>query len=254
MRNWLLGILAALMLTCGPAFAVPDTDDDIWQYVQSRSVQENIPYTVDVSISASIPALGKEGHLHAIKHQFDGSRFQYEQMQFDGDGLVKTNVIARYLAAELEAQRPEEKLATQISPANYEFKLKGRVREAGRELLLFQVKPRKKRPGLFQGQIWIDSLTRQPVREAGKLAKLPSLWVKEISFTRDYIATNGLALVSRIVSEVRTRIVGKAQITVAFDKYQFPALPEPALTSLGLLPDAPIRSNSLAELCSVPPR
>ncbi|MCX6615552.1 MAG: hypothetical protein NTZ98_05565 [Acidobacteria bacterium] len=252
MRNWLLGILAALVVACGPVFAAPGGDDDIWQYVQSRSLQENIPYTVDVSISAIIPALGKQGQFHAIKRQFDGSRFQYEQMQFEGDGLVKTRVIARYLAAELEAQRPEEKLATQITPANYEFKLKGRVREAGRELLLFQVKPRKKRPGLFQGQIWIDSLTRQPVREAGKLAKLPSLWVKEINFTRDYIVANGLAVVSRIASEVRTRIVGKAKITVAFDQYRFEAVPEPALTSLGLLPDSPIRSNSLAELCSSP--
>lgn len=252
MRNWLLAILAALVLTCGPAFAVADANDDICQYLQARSLQESIPYTVDVSISATIPSLGRQGQFHAIKRQFDGSRFQYEQMEFEGDGLVKSKVIARYLQAELEAQRPEEKLATQITPANYEFKLRGRVREAGRDLLVFQVKPRKKRPGLFEGQIWIDSLTRQPVREAGKLAKLPSVWVKEINFTRDYIVTNGLAVVSRIASEVRTRIVGKAQITVAFDKYQFEAVPEPALTSLGLLPDPPIRSNSLVELCSSP--
>lgn len=247
MRNWLFGLFAALALSCAPVIA-DSADDDIWQYVQARAMQENVPYTVDVSISATIPSLSRTGKFHAIKRKFDGSRFQYEQMQFEGDGLVKTNVIARYLSAELEAQRPEEKLATQISPANYEFKLKGHVHQDGREMLVFQVRPYKKRPGLFHGQIWIDRQTRLPVRETGKLAKLPSVWIKEVTFTRDYAVANGISVVSRITSEVRTRIVGKAQISVEFDNYHFDTVPEPVLTSLGLLPDPPIRTNGLLEL------
>lgn len=215
--------------------------DPVLEYVQARAQQERVPFSVEVTITATIPSIKKVGTLRATRTQAAPGLFNYQAMAFEGDKLIKTNVIARYLSAELEAQRPEEKLATQISPLNYRFKLKDRKQLEGREVLVYEVKPHKRRPGLFQGQVWIDSETRQPLMETGKLTKLPSVWVKEITFTREYTQVNGIAVPLRIVSEVKTRIVGKAQITVEFDNYRFNA--EPALqpvTVLGVLPDAPL--------------
>ncbi len=208
----------------------------VLEYVQVRTQQENLPYTVDVTIRAAIPGLGKVGTLKATRNQAGQGRLNYEAMQFEGDSLVKTKVIARYLTAELEAQRPEQKLATAISPANYAFKLKARERIEDRDVLVFEVKPYRKRPGLFRGHIWIDEQTRRPLKEAGKLAKLPSVWVKEITFTREYTVADGLAVPSRITSEVKTRIVGTAYISVDFQNYHVPtaALPQQtAEASLG---------------------
>ncbi len=228
MRIRLLGLLSAV-LCLGLTTLADSAPDAVLEYVQVRSQQEKLPYTVDVTISASIPSMGKVGILRATRHQGGQGTLNYESMQFEGDSLVKTNVIARYLTAELEAQRPEQKLATEISPLNYEFKLKGREKIAGRDTLVYEVKPFKKRPGLFRGQIWIDEETRQPVKESGKLAKLPSVWVKEIAFTREYVTADGFAVPSRITSEVKTRIVGKAQISVDFQNYRFPSNPQPAV-------------------------
>lgn len=197
------------------------TSDELWDYVQARYLQDRLPYTVDVTITASIPSMGKLGKLHARRRHPVAGKLSYEGMQFEGDKLIKTNVIARYLSAELDAQRPEEKLATQISPTNYEFKLKAHENLNGHDTLVFQVKPKKKRTGLFHGQIWVDAETRQPVKEVGKLAKLPSIWVKEITFTREYENVDGVAVPARIISDVNTRLVGKAHIDIDFQNYHF---------------------------------
>ncbi len=214
----LLLLLAAIPVWSGE----PAAADPILDYIQARAQQDKTPYTVDVTITASVPSLGKMGTFHATRRQDPNGRFTYEAIQFEGDRLIKTNVIARYLTAEIEAQEPEEKMATQISPANYEFKLKSHEFVDGHEVLIYQVKPLKKRPGLFKGQIWIDAVTRQPLQEAGKLAKLPSIWLKEISFTREYTTAQGHAVPARIVSEIKTRIVGKAKVTVQFSNYRVP--------------------------------
>jgi len=213
--------LALIFCLAFAGFAAEPAPDTVLEYVQARAQQENIPYTVDVTISASIPSMGKLGTLRATRHQGGHGKLNYEAMRFEGDSMVKTSVIARYLTAELESQRPEQRLATEISPNNYEFKLKGRDKVDGREALIYEVKPLKKRHGLFKGQIWIDAETRQPLKETGKLAKLPSVWVKEISFTREYSQTDGYAMPAKITSEVKTRIVGKAQISVEFANYRF---------------------------------
>lgn len=213
--------ILAIVVFCAAALHAGSPGDSLWEFVQARYLQDKLPYTVDVTITASIPSMGKVGRLHAMRRHPVEGKFSYEGMQFEGDKMIKTSVISRYLSAELEAQRPEEKLATQISPANYEFKLKAHEMLNGRDTLVFQVKPLKKRTGLFHGHIWIDAETRQPVKEVGKLAKLPSIWVKEINFVREYANVDGVAVPSRINSEVSTRIVGKARINIEFQNYRF---------------------------------
>ena len=235
MRRSFLTLLSAFLCLALAGFA-DSAPDAVLEYVQARSQQEKLPFTVDVTINAAIPSLKKVGRLRATRQQAGQGRFNYESMQFEGDSLVKTKVIARYLRAELEAQRPEQKLATEITPASYQFRLKGRQKMEGRDALVFEVKPYKKGPGLFRGQIWIDEETRRPLKETGKLTKLPSVWVKEIAFTREYTVAEGLAVPSRITSEVRTRIVGTAQITVDFQNYRF-SFPPAAQSSATLLPE-----------------
>jgi hypothetical protein len=200
-------------------------DPQVLEYVRQTRVQRGrANYTVDVTFSASLPALSKKGVLRAIKRQAPQGQL-YESINFEGDGLVKTNIIARYMQAEFNAQRPEEKLATEISPLNYQFNLKGEERVGDRDALVYEVKPLRRRPGLFRGKVWLDKETLLPLREQGKLEKLPSVWIKEIVFTREYNLEHGLSLPSRIYSEVNTRIVGKSVITIEFSNYQLSSPP-----------------------------
>ncbi len=217
-----IGLLCILLSASAWAFGAEKepVDREVLEYVRAIRVQRGrANYTVDVSISAAVPSLSKKGILRAIKKQAPQGVLTYESMQFDGDGMIKTNVIARYLQAELATSRPEEKLATEISPLNYRFTLKGSSTVAGRDALVYEVKPIRRGNGLFRGTVWLDRETLLPLREQGRIERIPSVWVKDISFTREYEFVHGYALPKHITSEVNTRIVGKSVINVDFDNY-----------------------------------
>jgi hypothetical protein len=209
----------------GGALAVPSSgqtvDREVLEYVRAIRVQRNhVSYIVDVTISSSVPSLAKAGILKAIKKQDPDGHPSYEPVSFEGDGMIKTNVIARYLQAEVEAQKPEEKLAVEISPLNYKFTAKGHNKVGGRDALVYEVKPLRHHSGLFHGTVWVDPVTRLPLMEEGKLENLHSIWIKEITFTRVYQLVNGVAVPSSIHSEVKARLFGKAFINIEFANYR----------------------------------
>ena len=45
--------------------------------------------------------------------------------------------------------------------------------------------PRKKRAGLFKGEIWIDAATYLRVQESGYLVKNPSIFLKKVAFVTE---------------------------------------------------------------------
>ena len=116
--------------------------------------------------------------------------------------------------AESQARATEGSLA--VLPANYKFKYKGLVQLEGRKAHLFHVSPRKKRNGLFVGELWLDADSHLPVRESGRLVKSPSIFLRKIEFVREYRIQGGVAIPSRIRSSVETRLVGKTHLSVEF--------------------------------------
>ena len=186
---------------------------------QSLSVQNA---SMDVDIQASLPKLKKQGRLHALRRISALGRITYERLLFEGDNTIKKQVIARYLTAEVEAQKkPSEDLA--VTPDNYKFKYKGTTQVDGRDTYVFQVKPKKKRPGLYKGELWIDASTYLRVEETGYLVKSPSIFLKRVAFTRTYEIRDGISVPRRIESEVKTRLVGKAELTIDFSNFSVDA-------------------------------
>jgi hypothetical protein len=72
---------------------------------------------------------------------------------------------------------------------------------------------------LFKGDLWLDAETCLPVRESGRLIKLPSIFLRRIEFVREYEIREGLAVPRSIESMVDTRLVGKAELTVRFQNF-----------------------------------
>src|SRR5437016_4944689 len=126
--------------------------------------------SMEVDIEASLPKLKKQGRLQALRRISTIGRITYERLRFEGDGAVKNDVIARYLTAESQAQN-DSSLKLDVTPANYKFKYKGTTQDDGRDVHVFEVTPRKKRVGLYRGEIWIDAGTFLRVREAGSWVK-----------------------------------------------------------------------------------
>src|SRR5205085_3707418 len=129
---------------------------------------------MEVNITAKLPKLDKQGRLHALRHISDIGSVTYEALEFEGDKAIKSNVIARYLAAEVQTGAGND-APFSITPANYNFKYKGLSEEYGRQVYVFGLTPRKKRAGLFKGELALDSRTFLPLRSSDRFVKNPSL-------------------------------------------------------------------------------
>jgi hypothetical protein len=182
----------------------------------TRSHQHSLDgASMEVEIDASLPKLKKQGRLQALRRISSLGRITYELLKFEGDGAVKNDVIARYLTAETQAQS-ESRLKLDVTPENYKFKYKGLVSNDGREAHVFQVTPRKKRVGLYRGELWIDAETYLRVRESGSLVKNPSIFLKKVEFVRTFEIRDGISVPREVHSVVDTRLIGKAELNIAF--------------------------------------
>lgn len=178
--------------------------------------------SMDVNIEAAIPKLKKQGRFSALRKISALGRITYEALKFEGDNTVKNQVITRYLSAEAESQR-DEAPSMAVTPDNYKFKYRGKGELNGRSVHVFQVTPRKKRQGLFKGEVWIDALTFLRVQESGYLVKNPSIFLKRVEFVRRYEIVDGLSVLRHVQSIVSTRLVGKAELNIDYSNFALDA-------------------------------
>jgi hypothetical protein len=169
--------------------------------------------SMDVDIDAKLPRLNKAGRLHALRNISKIGKITYNALRLEGDNTVKKDVIARYLEAEGKAI---SSASLSVTPENYKFKYYGAYGGGDWKLHLFEVTPKEKRDGLFKGWLWVHDGTGLPVREQGDLVKTPSIFLKKVSFVRDYELRDGVAVPKQIESLIDTRIVGRAELNVKF--------------------------------------
>ena len=174
--------------------------------------------TMEVEIHGALPKLSKTGKLRALRRISRLGRITYQVVGFEGDGTVKRDLIARYMAAEIGVQQ-DRKAAMAVTPDNYRFHFKGRSELDGREVYWFQVAPKHKTEGLFKGDLWIDAASYLKVRESGYLVKNPSLFLRRVVFTRKYEIRDGQSVPLRMESVVDTRLVGRAELTIDYSNY-----------------------------------
>lgn len=174
---------------------------------QLRDVEMN------VEIDASLPKLNRKGKLSALRGIGRLGQITYKAITFQGDDSIKRDVIARYMQAEVEAS---QKPGLGIGTDNYKFRYADHHVNGDWELYLFELTPKQKKAGLFRGWIWIEAKSAMPVQEQGEFVKSPSIFLRRISFTRDYVVRDGVSIPSSIRSTVETRIVGKAEIEVRY--------------------------------------
>jgi hypothetical protein len=183
----------------------------------SSETQARRDIDVEVSIAARIPRLNRQAKLRAQRSTSAKGTIAYTILDSCGDPLVKREVIARYLAAETEARKPGE---IAITPSYYKFRFTRTVEQAHRPVDVFQLYPKRRRLGLFKGELWLDRKTGLPVRESGFFVKNPSVFVRRIVFARDYEMQDGIAIPRQLISTVDTRLVGRAELNIQFSDVQ----------------------------------
>jgi hypothetical protein len=209
------------------AITPPDQIVENYRTATENQEQSFDGSSMEVEIQASLPKLKKHGRLHALRRISKLGRITYEHLAFEGDGTIKSQVIARYLTAEVEAQTSNAP-ALAVTPANYKFSYKSKAELDGRSAYIFNVKPRKKSVGLFKGQVWIDAATYLPVLESGYWVKSPSIFLKRVAFVRKFEIRDGKSVPRQVASTVDTRIWGPAELEIDFSNFAADDAPQTA--------------------------
>lgn len=177
-------------------------------------------YSADTLIRAQLPDTSQSGEFELQRRYVAPRTLEFKPVHFSGDGFVKTNVIARLLQSEVDHLQKDDLSMTALSLSNYKFAYKGTNDIDGRTVHVFQVKPRKKRAGLFKGRIFLDAYTGSMVRAEGSVVKSPSFFVKKVEFVQDYADVDGFTLPTHVHSEAVARIVGRTVVDIYQRDYQ----------------------------------
>ena len=215
----LLFILSPVSLLADPN-KDPEGGDCLQKYLDAgpEQAQKLRDLSMEMEIEATVPTLQKSGRLRALRQISRLGVITYRRIIFQGDKLIQNDVIAKFLQAEKEASEKTSNIG--ITRENYKFKYYGEFGGGDWKLHLFELSPRQKRPGLFRGWLWLEDKSCLAVREQGEFVKSPSIFLKKIAFVRDYEIRDGVAVPTRLHSDVETRIVGLAQLNVRYSNHK----------------------------------
>lgn len=228
LQQKIIAALAVLVLLPSAGFGALDADPQehatgpsaaiIDKYLEATQNHEDAlrDASMEVDINADVPKLKEHGRLHALRNISKVGQITYHVLGFQGDNTIKNQVIARYLQAEQQGQG-DQSLA--ITPANYKFKFKGEKEEDGNPAYVFQLSPRKKKVGLFKGEMWLDTKTCLPVLEKGRLVKTPSFFFKKVDFRRSFAIQDGLAIPHAMSSTIDVRLIGKVELNIDYSNF-----------------------------------
>jgi len=174
--------------------------------------------SMEVDIQASLPKLKKQGRFQALRRISPLGLISYERRRFEGDKTVRNQVILRYLDVEDQAER-DDAPSLAVTPENYKFKFKHKAVIEGRPVYVFVVSARRKQQGAFDGELWIDAATYLKVRESGHLVHPGSFFVRRTAFVRTYEIRDGVAVPREMQSTADIRLVGKAELNIAFSNF-----------------------------------
>jgi hypothetical protein len=222
---------AWLFLFCGVFVLSADADptskagDDVLNRYLANVEQQRLnvrDVAMEVDIAASLPDLKKTGELRALRRISKLGKVSYDVLSFIGDNMIKKDVIARYMSAEVKSTAKENGESIAVDAKNYKFKYRG-MYALGDDwrLHLYELKPRKKKAGFFEGWLWVEAESGLPVRQSGRFVRSPSVFLKNIEFVQDFQIRTGAAVPKRIESTIRTRLIGPAEIKITFGEPQF---------------------------------
>lgn len=240
-------LLAATVLApAQPSGVAPPLDIIVARMAQARAVNQALlhPYVVTrLYVLFGNERDNKKSEVTAEVDFVPPNVKKYSISATSGSGIGK-RIVRRMLDG--ETQIVKNYGATDITPANYDFRFIGEEELDGRRCYLIELLPKRRDKALLAGNAWIDAETYRLRQTRAKPAKSPSWWLKDIRVEFSYGEVDGMWL--QIASEfsARVRIFGRHTMTSQDVSYEasIPAEEEtPAMTALllptGLSPRCP---------------
>lgn len=221
---------ASLVFSASAPRLSADSALTIYERGLAQQANSLAAYTVTSLVRAELPESAQRAEFELQQHYAAPSSLEFSPLRSSGDAFVKSNVIVRLLQSEVDHVHRREQSQTAINSANYKFSYKGMSKVNDLPVHVYEVKPHKKRVGLFKGKIFVDASTGDLVRAQGRIVKSPSFFVKKIDFVQDYATVDGFTLPAHLHSEAQTRIIGKTIVDIVNRDYQ----PQPVAGALRL--------------------
>lgn len=192
----------------------------LMRYLQASKKNIVRSVTMAAKFAGSLPGLGRSAVIQAKRKITNTGTIEYDVTAKDGDSTVQKELIARFMAGEIDSALKDTSRVA-IVPQNYKFKYKGLREKSGDMVYVFEVNPRKKREGLFKGEIWLDSETALAVKETGRFVKSPSVFLKKVEFAREYTIKDGYSIPTGMQTSMETRFWGRAELDVQFSNIEW---------------------------------
>lgn len=196
--------------------------------LQSSKVHKARGVTMLAHFDGSLPDMKKQGVVDARRTIALNGEIGYSVLTQSGDATVRKELIARFMNGEVENSTKPEPGDLGLSAENYRFRYRGPRTIDNRSVHVFDVNPRQKRVGLFRGEVWIDEETAQVILETGRFVKTPSVWLKEVAFTREYTLLDGIAIPVFLQTVTKVRIYGKAELEIRYTGIEWAGKPPPS--------------------------
>jgi hypothetical protein len=205
-------VLALLAIALAPNVraTVPDAADaSMHQFLAKDDAQH--PYRATRRLEAVNG--NRRGWLEAITEYSPEAGFRYEITAEGGSGFIRGKVLRAVLEAERDAIARGETARWSLARENYTFAPNGVDAEGLVNVLLT---PRRKDRVLVAGTMFLEPTNGDLVRLQGRLAKTPSLWVKDVDIVRSYQHVGDTVVPVHLESTAQLRLLGAATLRMTY--------------------------------------
>jgi hypothetical protein len=193
------------------------------QAFQNRGQEQSsdLPaYTDETLVVAELPETAQRGAFELQRSYVAPRSLSYKPIHFTGDSFVKSNVIARVLQSEVDFVQKGDPGQVALTEANYKFSYKGLQELDGHSVHVYQLKPRVKHVGLFNGRVYLDAHNGNVLRTEGSVLKSPSFFVHKLEFVQDYTTVGRYTFPVHLHSTAQATLIGRTVVDVYHRDYQ----------------------------------
>jgi hypothetical protein len=198
----------------------PELALQVYRNRTSMQMEQLSGYSATSVIRAELPDTQQSGEYELERHYSAPRSLAFRAVRFTGDNFVKSNVILRILQSEASHVEKDDPSVNALNAANYKFSYKGTSQLEGRVVHVYHLKPRHNRPGLFKGKLYLDAFSGSIIRAEGRLARSPSIFLKQVEFVQDYADVDEFTLPVHIHSDAKARIVGRVVVDIQYSDYR----------------------------------
>jgi hypothetical protein len=134
------------------------------------------------------------------------------------NGGMGETIVRQMLTSEAELLKNQS--ATDISPANYDFRFINEQDLDHQSCFVLALLPRRKDKNLLQGTVWVDSMTYLIRRVEGEPAKSPSMWLHNVHIALGYGDVSGMWLQTTSESTADVLLLGSHRMVSRDTGYQ----------------------------------